>query len=124
MNAAQVSAEYTARENALRAQQAQALGRQRAALAESGIGIDSATANNLMEQDTRSAVLDDLTLRYEGQTRRTAFLNSATLNDYDAQVARMNAGEAQQSGSIGAFSEVLGGASRYISALSPKPATA
>ena len=113
MNADQVSDEFTARENALRAQQAEALGRQRAALAESGIGIDSPTSQDLMEQDTRHARLDDLTLQYDGQTRRIAALNGAKLNDYDAQVARMNAGQASQAGYIGALGDVIGGAARY-----------
>jgi hypothetical protein len=123
MNANQTANEFAAKENALRAQQAQSLGRQRAALAESGIGVDSGTPQDLIEQDTRAARLDDLTLRYDGQTRRIAALNGATLNSYDAQVARMNAGQAQQSGMIGALGDVIGGAGRYMSIAASAPAS-
>lgn len=111
-NADQVSTEYAMKENNLRQQQGQFLGRQRAALAESGIG-PGGSAGDVMAEDATRAKLDDLTLRYEGQTKRTAYLNNSTLDTYQGKVASMNAGAATQAGYMGALGAVIGGATRY-----------
>lgn len=112
MNADQTSAEYGQKEIALRQQQEQFLGRQRAAIAETGTGPGGSGAD-VMAEDTQHARLDDLTLRYEGQTRRTAYLNQSNLDKYQGQVAYMNAGEASKAGKIGALGAVLSGVGRY-----------
>jgi hypothetical protein len=111
-NADQVATEYAVKENNLRQQQAGFLGRQRAALAESGIG-PGGSAGDVISEDTTRARMDDLTLRYEGQTKRTAYLNNSTLDKYQSKVASMNAGAASQAGYMGALGAVIGGAGRY-----------
>ena len=114
-NAARTSHEFSLREDNLRRQQAQFLGRQRAGFAEAGIGTGGSAAD-VMEEDTVSSSLDALTLRYEGQTQRTAMLNQANLFDMQAAGANANAKQARKAGYIGALGSVLGGVGRYSSA--------
>ena len=112
-NADRVSQEYSIREDNLRKQQTQALGRERAAFAQSDTGLGTGSNLDVMNEDTQNAELDALTLRYQGQTERAGLLSQSNLDSYDAQVSRMNASSARQAGYMGAFGKVLGGAGRY-----------
>lgn len=112
MNADRTAAEYSVREDQQRRQQAIILGRQRAGIAESGIGF-TGTALDLEEQSNINAELDNLTLRYEGNTQRAALLQDATMSTYQAGAAKSQAKSAKQQGYISALGSVLGGAGRY-----------
>lgn len=112
-NAARVSNEYSIREDNLRREQARFLGRQRAGFAESGTDLGTGSNLDVAKEDTQSAELDALTLRYEGDTERYGLLTDASMSRYDAGVSRMNASSAKKAGYIAALGNVLGGAGRY-----------
>lgn len=112
-NAARISREASIKEDNLRRQQAYFLGRQRAAIAESGVGLGSGSALDIQQDSETQAELDALTVRYEGETQRRAFLQDASLQRYEGSVARMNASEAKKAGYIGAVGSMLGGVGRY-----------
>ena len=116
-NAARVAMEYSLREDQERRRQAIYLGKQRGAIAESNIGF-AGTALDLEEQSLINAEMDNLTLRYEGSTQRTALLNDAQLDEFNAGVSRMNAKQARRQGYMNALGTILGGAGRYYSSTS------
>ena len=109
-NADRTSREYSIKEDNLRRQQAQFLGRQRAAFSEADIGYGTGSA-----LDTVNSNLDALTLRYDGQTKRAAYLDQSNLDTFQSGVDKMNASSARTAGYISALGNVLGGAGRYQS---------
>lgn len=113
INAERTASEYSVREDNLRRAQKIALGNQRAAMAESGVGAGTGTNLAIREDDTAVSELDALTLRYEGDSQRKAYLQQATLNDYEAKGARNSAKAAVRSGYIGAVSSALAGGYKY-----------
>lgn len=112
-NAIRASREASIREDRTRRQAAQFLGRQRAAIAESGTGLGSGSAFDIQEDSEIQAELDALTVRYEGETERESLLQQSTLSTFGAQSSRANARSAKQSGQLKALGTVLGGVGRY-----------
>ena len=114
-NADRTSREYSIKEDNLRRQQAQFLGRQRAAFSEADIGYGTGSALDVQTEDTVNSNLDALTLRYDGQTKRAAYLDQSNLDTFQSGVDQMNASSARTAGYISALGNVLGGAGRYQS---------
>lgn len=87
----------------------QALGRQRAAGAQAGVGLGGTTAD-LLEQSETLAELDALNIAYEGSLRARGYATQAELDDFHARVYRGQAKTVRKSGTLRAFGAVLGGA--------------
>ena len=117
-NAARTAQEYSIREDNMRRQQAKFLGSQAAALAQSETGLGTGSNLDVIDEDTQSAELDALTLRYEGQQERAGLLSEANMSRYDASVSRMNGRSARQAGYLGALGNVLRGTGQYYSSAS------
>ena len=123
-NAAKAAADYNAsmlernaeiersqanqREEAKRREARGLLGKQAAAFAQSGGGLDGSAAD-VMKQSATYAELDALTLRYEGDMRARGFENEARMERFAGKQAR-KAGYFKAAGSI------LSGAGAYYGA--------
>lgn len=75
------------REEAQRRTARRVLGSQRAALAQSGIGLDGSAAD-VMQQSAANAELDALTTRYEGELRSRGMETQARLERYQGKAAK------------------------------------
>jgi len=113
--AEQITASYGQREMAQRRQARIALGRQAAAGAQSGVGLDGSTGD-LLRQSIVFSEVDAANIVYEGQLVSTNELNEAQLSQYRASVNRSNAKFAKKSGYISAVGDVLGGTGNYMAA--------
>lgn len=80
----------SAREEQLRRNIRQALGAQRAAIAQSGTGFGGSNAA-IISQSTANAELDALNLRYAGQLERAGFQEEITMRTYNKAVLRKQA---------------------------------
>ncbi|PWR24985.1 hypothetical protein [Zavarzinia aquatilis] len=94
-----------AEEDRLRRQQAQELGRQRAAFAESGLA-PSGSVLDVMTESATNAELDALTLRYRGQVEANDLRNQGSITRWQGRQAR-------RAGYIGAGAALLSGASSF-----------
>lgn len=94
-----------AREEQQRRQASQVLGKQRAAIAQSGIG-SGGSALDIYEQSKTMAELDALTIRYEGDMRAKGLLAQA-------DAAQTQAKQAKIGGLIGAGASALKGYGTY-----------
>lgn len=112
-NAAEAAA--SANELAMRRQNDQRMGEIRAAIA-SGAGGFSGTAGELADQDASNMELDALNTRYRGTLQAHGMLAQSNLDQYQGEVAGMNASSAMRAGYIGAASSALGTMSNYYSA--------
>lgn len=101
--------QYSAREEMLRRSARQALGRQRAAIAESGTEF-SGTNLDLIGQSTASAELDALNLRYAGAIERAGIQNQIDLRTYNIAALRKGAKTAMKMRWFNAASALFGGA--------------
>lgn len=111
--AQQVYAQNVEREETQRAQSAQTLGQQRAAIAQSGFDPSSGSALDTQVQSARNAELDALQTRYQGILQGTSLQDQATQQRYQASVARSNARGALTTGFLSAAGSALGGFASY-----------
>lgn len=102
-NAAAVSAQAGQNEDAQRRSNRDFLGRQRAAIAESGIGFGG-SSQVLQEQTAAELELDALNIRYEGELKRRGLKS-------EAQMATARKKAIGVTGFLLAGSQLLGGAS-------------
>lgn len=98
-------------EEAHRRKVRQIFGKQRAAIAQSGVGSDNMA--DLVEQSATAAELDALNIRYEGDLAARGLLADANLRTYEAGVADQNAKAARTAGYVGAAGSLLSGGSGY-----------
>lgn len=77
-----VNRQYSAREEAMRRSARQALGAQRAAIAQSGTGFSGSNLD-IMKQSTANAELDALNLRYAGQLEDASMQNDITMRQFN-----------------------------------------
>lgn len=113
LNAERTSQAYSLQEDKLRRSQKLALGQQRAAAAESGVGVTTGSNLDIQVEDSAQAELDALTLRYDGQNERNNLLNQGIQFSNAAATSRTNAKTAKQSGYTSALTSVVGGATKY-----------
>lgn len=109
--AAQRSREASLAEEATRRRSRQQLGRQRAQLAESGIGFEQ-MGTSLIEDSVKFAEMDALNVRYEGATQRRGLLAGSNLSRAEGKNAR-------RSSYFNAAGSLLRGGSRAYSILNP-----
>ena len=88
------------------------LGQQRAALAESGIGLDG-TGSDLYQQSATDAELDALNIRYNGDLQATGFKNNANLEGFKAKVYEKQASDFNTASYVSAGTALLSGYSGY-----------
>jgi hypothetical protein len=98
-----------AREEQQRRQARQLLGRQRAAVAQAGIGWGG-SALDIMEESATLAELDALTIRYEGDLKARGLLAEAEFDKYSGQVAMAQGKAAKTASYISAAASLLSGA--------------
>jgi hypothetical protein len=97
------------REEQQRRQARGLLGRQRAAVAQAGIGFGG-SALDVMEDSANKAELDSLTIRYEGDLRSRGLLADAESDRYAAEVAIVKGKNAKKAAYISAGASILSGA--------------
>lgn len=102
--------QYSAREEALRRQARQALGAQRAAIAESGTGFGGSN-QALIGQSTANAELDALNIRYQGALERAGFKGEISMREYNKSALRGAAKQAMRMRWFNAASAFFGGQS-------------
>lgn len=102
-----------ANEDAQRRKNAIALGTQRAALIQAGIGTDGSAAD-VYQQSAANAELDALATRYEGTMNARRYAIQASQDQYAAQVADWNSERASTGGYLGAAASLLKGAGGYL----------
>lgn len=90
----------------------QFLGQQRAALSESGLGLDG-TGSGIYEQSALNSELDALNIRYEGQQQANAFKTGAALDMQSAKATRASGKNALTAGFINAGTAGLTGYNNY-----------
>jgi len=105
--------EAGANEDAQRRKGAGELSRQAAALAESGIGLESGTASDLTYQSALNSELDALNIRYSGKMRARGFEQQASQFEASAEMNRANAKSAKMAGFVGAAASALGSYGTY-----------
>jgi hypothetical protein len=93
--------ESTSAQLAQRRRAGQVLGAQRAAAAQSGVGMGGSTGD-VLEQSGALAELDALNLAYEGDLRAKGYMGQADLDAWNATQARRNAKSAMTSGYLSA----------------------
>lgn len=101
-NAKAAAEQASAAEDATRRRNRSILARQRAAIAESGIGFGG-SSETLQQDSAVQAELDALNIRYEGRLRGLGFQT-------DANVARQRSRNAMAGGALSTAGQLLGGA--------------
>ncbi len=101
-----------AREEQQRRGARQVMGRQRAAIAQSGVGFIG-SALDISEQSAANAELDALTTRYQGELAARGLLAQAEGDLYGAKVQRVAGKQAQTAGYLQAGSSLLTGYGKY-----------
>lgn len=109
-NAAEAAA--SANELAMRRINDQRMGEIRAGAAQATGGY-SGTTGELVDQDASNMELDALNTRYRGTLEAHGMNSQATLNEYQGDVASMNAASSMQAGYVGAAASALGTVSNY-----------
>lgn len=114
---ARLNAEATAQqaaqaEDAQRRRARELGGRNRASLAQNGVG-DGGTNALVIDQSAKEAEMDALNIRYEGELRRRGLLNDSENLKYAAKINSMNASSARTAGYIGAGTSLLTGMAKY-----------
>lgn len=102
-----------ANEEAQRRQAAQAMGRQRAATAQSGVDLASGSALDLYKQSATNAELDALNIRYGAQLQGQGMQQQSTLDSLSADQARSNANSALTAGYLNAGASALSSYGAY-----------
>lgn len=91
------------------------MGKQRAAIAESGLGLGGSNAD-IERQSEVLAELDALNIRYEGELEASGFLAQSELDTYEAGSLKSQAKQAKKASYLGIASSILsGGSSVYKS---------
>lgn len=111
-NATTARQQSNAREEVQRRQTRQFLGRQAAAIGQSGTGLGGSNAD-VYGQSAANAELDALNIRYEGELDARGLLAQSELSRYSGKVAGMNAKSAKSGSYWSAASSLLNGASTY-----------
>ncbi len=106
--AEQASATAVAQANQQQERAKQALGRQRAAIAESGIGFGG-TGGDLIEDSAYNAEEDRQNILYQGLLQNQAYTAQSAQSTYAGQVAGSQVDSALTSGYIGAGASLLSG---------------
>lgn len=101
----------TQQQLALRRQQNQQLGRQRAAAAQSGVGLGGSNAD-LLEQSETLAELDVLNLAYEGALKARGFALQSEMDEFQSRVYQSQVGPTKRAGYLSAIGSLAGGYSR------------
>lgn len=97
------------------------LGKQRAALAESGLGFEG-TGGMLLNQSAAAAELDALNMRYETDLRAKGLLSDANMAQFEGEAALSAGRSAAMSGYLTAGTSLLSGVANYAgSRTSSKP---
>jgi len=112
LNAERTGQAYSLQEDKLRRSQKLALGQQRAAAFESGVGGGTGSNLEIQVEDSAQAELDALTLRYDGQNERTNQLNQGIQFSNAAATSRTNAKTARQAGYMKALGAVASGGAK------------
>lgn len=111
-NAAIAGQQASAEQERVRREGRQAMGAQRAAMAESGTAFTGSNVD-VARQSQANVELDALNVQYGGEIERTGLLNQASANRYNAQSARNAAKHANRMrwfGAVGAGLSAYGGA--------------
>lgn len=111
--AGQVYSQGVQREEDQRAQSAQQLGQQRAAVSESGFVSNTGSALDMQVQSARTAELDALQTRYQGILQGQSLEDQARQQRYQAQVAKANSKTALATGVLSAAGAALSGYASY-----------
>lgn len=126
LNADRARAEGYAAEDTQRRGGRMQLGRQAAAIAQSGIVAGSGSALDVATQSATFAELDALNVRYEGLMRGSSFDQQAVQYDREAighereaAIGRYTAKSARQAGYLGAATGVLSSAASYYGGMKP-----
>lgn len=107
------------REDQQRREAAFVIGKQRAASAQSGLGLGG-TAADIERQSEVMAELDALNIRYEGQMKAHGYLAGAAQEDYAASVAGASSSSARSGGYLAAATRALAGGADYMRTKSPR----
>lgn len=102
-----------ANEESQRRQAALAIGRQNAAMAESGVDISSGSALDLYKQSATNAELDALNIRYGSQLQAQGLQQQSTLDTLSANQSDRNASSAQTAGYLNAGASALSAYGTY-----------
>lgn len=114
-NAMSAEAAGAARELAIRRNNDQILGRERASIGESGGGF-TGTNVGLLTQNATNLELNALDTRYNADMSARGMLSDANMNQFEGDVAGMNAKSYNTASYVGAASSALGSVSNYNSA--------
>jgi len=90
-------------------------GKALAAVAQSGGGFEGSNAD-ILHQNEVNSMLDQLAIRYEGQTKARTLSDTAKQLRYSAMVNRKNADMALEAGKIGATAALFDGAEKAAKA--------
>lgn len=101
------------REEQVRRNAAFTMGKMRAGIAQSGLGMGGSNAD-IERQSSVMAELDALNVRYEGTLESKNLLSGANLEDSYAAANRRNAKAALSAGYLGAAGSALSGAGSYL----------
>lgn len=112
-NATAAETAASANELAMRRNNNQTLGAQRARVAESGGGF-SGTNINALNQSGANLELDALNTQYQGVMQARGLMAQSNLDQFQAQVASKNAKSAKRAGYISAAASVLGDTANYF----------
>lgn len=91
------------------------IGKMRAGIAQSGMGLGGTNAD-LERQSQVMAELDSLNIRYEGALESRGLLQRATMEDANSGANRRNADAASEAGYMGAAGAALSGYGGYLNA--------
>jgi len=119
-NAHNTLAVSSANEDAQRRKSAYALGQQRASLLSAGIGAEGSAAD-VLAQSTGNAEMDALNIRYQGQLQAANYQNQSLMANAQSSAALRSAANAEDAGTLGAATSLLGGATQIVK--NYKPAT-
>jgi hypothetical protein len=101
------------REQMQRRESAFAIGKQRAAAAESGLGLGGSTGD-LTSQSELFAEMDALNVRYQGELEASGLMSQANLEGWQAGVNRQSGSSAAALGYVGAAGQILSSYGGYL----------
>jgi hypothetical protein len=117
-NAAATYSQTNAAEDQQRAQTKRQLGRQAAAIGQSGVDPASGTSLLVAQDSATQGELDALTTRYKGDLVARGYTNQADLDAAQATEASSNASTARNSSYLLAAGNILQGAGSYYASTS------
>jgi hypothetical protein len=113
-NAQVASEQANAKEEVQRRKTNAIQGTQRAAMAQSGLGL-SESMRDVYDESAMNAHLDALNTRYEGYMMNRGLTAQAGMSDYQASIHDSNSARAMSSAWMGVASSLLSGAGGYMS---------